>query len=100
MSDQSTIPPAAVDIQQDAGAIIYLEVPAHTIVKLQALFESYEGMGIVRTMNREKCILSILTTRDMLENVVEILKGLSDEFPWRFASDLSEQERESYRKTL
>ena len=62
---------------------IYLELaPAH-IAYIKFIFESYEEVGIIRTVDNEKAIVVLLAMDDFLPTAREILQSLSDEIPLR-----------------
>ncbi len=63
---------------------LYLEVPGEKVVMLQALVESHEGLGLVRTLNIRKSLVCILTTPTMLDACLDLLNALQPEIGWRF----------------
>jgi hypothetical protein len=90
--------------EDNQAVAILLEVSRPDIVFFQALFESYEGVGTVRTMNQERSILAILTTVSMAKSALQLLRNLStgqeDLSGWRFASGISKEDKASYRQFL
>lgn len=63
--------PEAVQLHQ-----IYLEVePAH-IAYIKFIFESYEGVGIVRTIDRKKAVIVLLVVDDFVNIARQILESL------------------------
>jgi len=64
---------------------IYLEVPGSKVVLLQALFELYEGLGTVRTIDIKRSLVCVMTTNTLLEQCLSALQELRSEVPWRFA---------------
>lgn len=58
---------------------IYLQVQPEDIGYIQAIFESYEGVGIVRTVNRKEALIVILVVHDFLSTARSILASLKDE---------------------
>jgi hypothetical protein len=101
----SEIPGSSLLWGEDKQAVaVLLEVSRQDIVFFQALFESYEGIGTVRTMNSERCIIAILTTLSMAKSALELLKNLSadqkDFSGWRFATGINEEDKASYRQFL
>lgn len=82
------------------STVLFLEVPAQSIVTMQALFESYEGLGLVRTMDRARSIIAILTTPDMESRCSALLDSLASTLHWRYASMLSETEMNRYIQEL
>jgi len=65
--------------------MIYLELPGSRVVLLQAFFESYEGLGVVRTLDIRQGLVCILTTPDMLTEALAVLDAERDRLAWRFA---------------
>ena len=60
---------------------IYLELsPAH-IAYVKFIFESYEEIGIIRTVDNHKAIVVLLAMKDFLATAREILKSLSQDIP-------------------
>jgi pyrimidine operon attenuation protein/uracil phosphoribosyltransferase len=58
---------------------IYLQVHREDIAYIQAIFESYEGVGIVRTLDRKKGIIVLLVVDDSLTTARSILASLENE---------------------
>jgi pyrimidine operon attenuation protein/uracil phosphoribosyltransferase len=58
---------------------IYLQVHREDIAYIQAIFESYEGVGIVRTLDRKKGIIVLLVVDDSLITARSILASLENE---------------------
>ena len=79
---------------------LYLEVPGSMIVELQAYFELYEGIGIVRTLSVKKSLVCVLTTVDMQEDCIELLNALrnnaENRIPWRAVERPDEETRLLY----
>ena len=61
----------------------YLEVESPKIVLLQTIFESYEGVGIVRTLSRDRGLVCILSTPSMEGVVRGVLESLHEVVPWK-----------------
>ena len=62
---------------------IYLEVPGSKVVLLQGLFENYEGLGTVRTLDIRKSLVCILTTSSVKDECLAALNGIKSLVPWR-----------------
>lgn len=62
---------------------IYLEVQPAEIALIKFLFESYEGVGIVRTLNRHAAVIVILVVPDFLDTARDIIAALQREFECR-----------------
>lgn len=71
-----------VDQLDDQTLAIYLQVPGEDVVKLQAFFEQYEGLGIVRTLSIKKSLIAIITTPSMLDDCLRLLEDLKEQIPW------------------
>ncbi len=63
-------------------SVWYLEVESSKIVLLQTIFESYEGVGTVRTLNRERGLVCILSTPSQAKIVEGVLESLHEVIPW------------------
>ena len=60
---------------------IYLELsPAH-IAYVKFIFESYEEIGIIRTVDNERAVIVLLAMHDFLESARRILASIQDEIP-------------------
>lgn len=62
---------------------IYLEVPAEHIAYIKFVFESYEEVGIIRTVDRKRAIIVLLAMNDFLDAARKILASLENEVPLR-----------------
>lgn len=60
---------------------IYLELRPEDIAYVNAIFESYEGVGIVRTMDRKKALVVVLVLGDFLSTARSILTSLENDIP-------------------
>ncbi len=56
---------------------IYLEVKPGDIAYVKFIFESYEGVGIVRTMDRKQAVIVVLVVDDFVNIARQILESLS-----------------------
>ena len=61
----------------------YLEVAAEHIAYIKFIFESYEEVGIIRTMDRKKAIIVLLAMNDFVAVARSILASLEKEIPLR-----------------
>ena len=69
--------------QIDPGTcVIYLLVNGEDVVKLQAFFELYEGVAIVRTLSIRESLVAVITTPSMLNDCIKILEEIKQETPW------------------
>lgn len=55
---------------------IYLEIPPEQIAYVKFIFESYEEVGIIRTVDRKKAIIVLLAMDDFLDIARKILDSL------------------------
>ena len=62
---------------------IYLELPSEQIAYVKFIFESYEDVGIIRTVDRKKAIIVLLAMDDFLDSARAILASLEKEIPLR-----------------
>ncbi|HEY7221937.1 MAG TPA: DUF4911 domain-containing protein [Candidatus Binatia bacterium] len=62
---------------------IYLEVPPQHIAYIKFVFESYEEVGIIRTVDRKRAIIVVLAMNDFLDAARKILASLENEVPLR-----------------
>jgi len=60
---------------------IYLEILPADIAYIKFIFESYEGVGIIRTVDRKKAIIVLLAVDDFIGTARSILTSLKDEIP-------------------
>ena len=60
---------------------IYLELRPEDIAYVKFIFESYEGVGIIRTVERKKAVIVLLVVDDFLDVARSILDSLQKEVP-------------------
>jgi len=79
-----------IPVQLDPTTLaLYLELTPSKVVLFQAIFESYEGVATVRTVDKEGSLVCLLTTPDMLQECFRILDSVREELAWRPVADLS-----------
>ena len=61
---------------------IYLEIAPEHIAYIKFIFESYEEVGIIRTVERKKAIIVLLAMRDFLDAARKILESLKQDIPF------------------
>jgi hypothetical protein len=61
----------------------YLEVAADHIAYIKFIFESYEEVGIIRTVDRKKAIIVLLAMNEFVAVARAILASLEKEIPLR-----------------
>ena len=60
---------------------VYLETPPEQIAYVKFIFESYEDVGIIRTVDRKKAIIVLLAVKDFVGAARAILAALKQEVP-------------------
>jgi hypothetical protein len=60
---------------------ILIQIPPHEIAYLSFILESYEGVAIARTVDPHKGLVELMVAPDYQEDIREILKDLSRQFP-------------------
>ncbi len=71
---------AAID---DVTECIILELPASKIVFIHALFEGYDGLAQVKTLDTKRSLLCLIATRDTAPDCLRVLESLRGEVAWR-----------------
>lgn len=61
---------------------IFLRVPPVDIAYVKFIFESYEGVAIVRTVDRAAAVIVLLVAPDFAGEARRILAGIRDEVAW------------------
>lgn len=61
---------------------IYLEIAPEHIAYIKFIFESYEEVGLIRTVERKKAIIVLLAMHDFLDTARDILNALKREIPF------------------
>jgi hypothetical protein len=72
---------SAVHIDSDTVAFC-LEVPRSHVVLLQVYFELYDGVGTVRTLDKESAVVCVLTTPSLLKDCVGVLNAIREHVTW------------------
>jgi hypothetical protein len=62
---------------------IYLETLPEHIAYVKFIFESYEEVGMIRTVDRTKAVIVILAMPDFFDVTRDILASLNREVPLR-----------------
>lgn len=62
---------------------IFLAVPRSEIGYVKFIFESYEGVAVLRTIDRRAGLLVVLAVPDFLEQARLIVAGLAEEMDCR-----------------
>jgi hypothetical protein len=58
---------------------IYLEIRPQDIAYIKFILESYEEVGIIRTVERKKAVVVLLAVEDYVETAHAIVKSLQQE---------------------
>ena len=54
----------------------YIQIDPAAIAELKFLFESYEGIGVIRTLDKEKAVLALLVVPDAVPVAEKIIEEL------------------------
>jgi hypothetical protein len=60
---------------------LLIQIPPREIAYLNFVFESYEGVAAVRTVDPRNGIVELMVSPHYEEETKEILKSLAEEFP-------------------
>ena len=60
---------------------IYLEILPEHIAYIKFILESYEEVGMIRTVDRRKAIIVLLVMNDFLDTARNILDSIQREIP-------------------
>jgi hypothetical protein len=63
--------------------LIYLETPPQNIAYVKFIFESYEEVGIIRTVDRKRAVIVLLAMLDFVATARSILQSLRQDIPLR-----------------
>ena len=61
---------------------IYLRIQRQDIALLKFVIESYEGIGIVRTIDRKRATVVVLAMPDLRQQVRAVLESLREHMDW------------------
>jgi hypothetical protein len=59
--------------------LIFIKLPPEHIVTMKFILESYEGLGIIRTLNAERGRLVLIAPSDSMQTLKGLLESLKDE---------------------
>ena len=74
-----------VNVVDEETHVICLELVPANVVILQGIFELLEGVGILRTLEAERALICVITTKDMLLECIGVLNSVKDKVAWRIA---------------
>ena len=61
---------------------IYLLVPPEEIAYVKFIFESYEGVAVVRTIDRKRAVIVLMVAPDFAVEARRILEAIRSEVAW------------------
>jgi len=61
---------------------IYLRIQREDIALIKFVIESYEGIGIVRTIDRKKATVAILAIPELAGHMRAVLASLREDMDW------------------
>jgi len=61
---------------------IHVRLPPEEIAYVKFVFESYEGVAVVRTVDRRRAVIALLVVPDFLAAARGILESLRAEVAW------------------
>lgn len=62
---------------------IYLELPPEHIAYVKFIFESYEEVGMIRTVDRGRAVIVLLAMNDFVDAARQILASIENDIPLR-----------------
>ena len=74
-----------VKVVDENTMVICLELLPAKVVILQGFFELLEGVGILRTLDAEKALVCVITTKSMLSECIGVLNAVKESVLWRIA---------------
>jgi hypothetical protein len=87
-STMTKAPPKLTPVPLDPETVaLYLRISGEQIVIFQAIFETYEGIGTVRTIDVRRSLVSVITTNSQLPDCQQLLFGIQKDIPWRCAAE-------------
>ncbi len=80
--------PTPIPVPIDATTVaFYLEVPRSHVVLLTVYFELYDGVGTVRTLDKEGAVVCVLTTPSQAQDCVNVLHAIREQVSWEPCSE-------------
>lgn len=71
---------------------IYLRIQRQDIALIKFVIESYEGLGIMRTIDRKKATVVVLAMPDFIDDVRAVLESLREHMDWHEIPPPTEQD--------
>ena len=76
--------------------IMYLRCPGTDVVLLQAHFDIYESVAIIRTLDIKLSLVSVITTPTMLQDCLHVLEGIKPQVRWEYAKIPADELKQKY----
>lgn len=73
-AESRSVPPCAD--ASDPLTVLYLRIDRRDIAFVKFVFESYEGVAVVRTLDRQAAVIVVLVATDFIEAARRILDSL------------------------
>jgi len=70
------MPPARTNVR-----LMYLQLAPENIAPVKFIFEAYEEVAIVRTVDRQQAVIVLMIAPDFVEVARNILASLQPDFP-------------------
>jgi hypothetical protein len=81
--------PAPIPVPIDENTVaFYLEVPRSHVVLITVYFELYDGVGTVRTLDKESAVVCVLTSPSQSQDCINVLYAIRDRVSWVPCSDV------------
>ncbi|UCD12846.1 MAG: DUF4911 domain-containing protein [Nitrospinaceae bacterium] len=70
-------------MMHDDTVQIRIEIPKEEIAYLVSLFEGYDNLAVVRTLDNKRGLIELMVAPDYLDDTRRLLEALKDEIPLR-----------------
>lgn len=87
---------ALVDTLDEVTSCIYLKVPEKKVVFMQSIFEIYDGVATVRTLDIKNSLICIIVPNTNLELCLEILESIKNDVGFEFICKPNDDVNASY----
>jgi hypothetical protein len=77
---------------------IYLRIQREDVALIKFVLESYEGIAIVRTIDRKRATVVVLAMPDLIQHVRAVLESLREHMDWHEIPPSQEQDDWLMRK--
>lgn len=61
--------------------LIYLTTPPEHIAYVKFIFESYEEVGIIRTIDRKRAVIVLLAMPDFVDTARKVVESIKQDIP-------------------